>query len=470
MPADSIRSILNLIEENGILFIDLRLTDMIGQEHHFTIPARQANEQLFTQGKFFDGSSFKGWKQTECSDMVLIPNPESAFIDPLAKYPTLVLVCDVVEPDTMDYYVRDPRALAKRAEEYLKQSQIADHAFFGPENEFFIFDKVRYSNDPYHMGYELNSSTCYWDSQNPESYSGHFAEKQEGYSPLQPVDKLHDIRNEIVLNVEKTGLDVEIHHREVASAGQCEIGVKFNTLLKKSDEVQRLKYLIKNTVDQLGKSATFLPKPYFGESGSGMHVHISLFKDGKNIFCGEEYSNLSETALYFIGGIIKHARALNAFTNASTNSYKRLIPHYEAPVLLAYSAKNRTASIRIPYIVNENARRIEIRFPDATANPYFAFSALLMAGLDGIENKIHPGPAFDENLYELSNDLLKSIPKVCRTLDEALEALDKDRAFLLKGGVFNDSVIDAYIKLKQNEINQVAETPHPMEYKLYYSI
>lgn len=470
MPADSIRSILNLIEENGILFIDLRLTDMIGQEHHFTIPARQANEQLFTQGKFFDGSSFKGWKQTESSDMVLIPNPESAFIDPLAKYPTLVLVCDVVEPDTMDYYIRDPRALAKRAEEYLKQTDIADTAYFGPENEFFIFDSVRYSNDPNHMSYELNSSTSYWDSKNPESFSGHFAEKQGGYSPLQPVDKLHDIRNEIVLNVEKTGLDVEIHHREVASAGQCEIGVKFNTLLVKSDEVQRLKYIIKNTVDQLGKSATFLPKPYFGESGSGMHVHISLFKDQKNIFCGEEYSNLSETALYFIGGIIKHARALNAFTNASTNSYKRLIPHYEAPVLLAYSAKNRTASIRIPYIANENARRIEIRFPDATANPYFAFSALLMAGLDGIENKIHPGPAFDENLYELSSESLKSIPKVCRTLSEALDALDKDREFLLKGDVFNHSVIDAYIKLKQQEINQVTEVPHPMEYKLYYSI
>ncbi len=470
MPADSIRSILNLIEENGILFIDLRLTDMIGQEHHFTIPARQANEQLFTQGKFFDGSSFKGWKQTECSDMVLIPNSESAFIDPLAKYPTLVLICDVVEPDTMDYYIRDPRALAKRAEEYLKETKIADTAFFGPENEFFIFDNVRYSNDPNHMSYALNSSTSYWDAQNPEAFSGHFAEKQGGYSPLQPVDKLHDIRNEIVLNVEKTGLDVEIHHREVASAGQCEIGVKFNTLLAKSDEVQRLKYIIKNTVDQLGKSATFLPKPYFGESGSGMHVHISLFKEGNNIFCGEEYSNLSETALYFIGGIIKHAHALNAFTNASTNSYKRLIPHYEAPVLLAYSAKNRTASIRIPYIANENARRIEIRFPDATANPYFAFSALLMAGLDGIENKIHPGPAFDENLYDLSSDLLRSIPKVCRNLSEALDALDKDREFLLKGGVFNDSVIDAYIKLKQQEINQVNEVPHPMEYKLYYSI
>lgn len=470
MPADSIRSILKLIDENGILFIDLRLTDMIGQEHHFTIPARQANEELFTQGKFFDGSSFKGWKQTESSDMVLLPNPATAFIDPLAKYPTLVLICDILEPDTMDFYARDPRALAKRAENYLQESGLADTAFFGPENEFFLFDSVRYSTTPDNVSYELNSSTAYWDSNKPESFSGHFAEKQGGYSPLQPVDKLHDVRNEIVLNVEKTGLEVEIHHREVASAGQCEIGVKFNTLLAKSDEVQRLKYIIKGTADQLGKSATFLPKPYFGESGSGMHVHISLFKEGENIFCGDEYSNLSETALFFIGGIIKHARALNAFTNASTNSYKRLVPHYEAPVLLAYSAKNRTASIRIPYVAHEKARRIEIRFPDATANPYFAFSALLMAGLDGVENKIHPGAAFDENLYDLSSDVLKTIPKVCKNLDEALEALDQDREFLLKGNVFNNSVIDAYINLKQQEINQVAETPHPMEYKLYYSI
>ena len=470
MPADSIRSILDLIAENGILFIDLRLTDMIGQEHHFTIPARQANEELFTQGKFFDGSSFKGWKQTECSDMVLLPKADSAFIDPIAKHPTLVLICDIIEPDTMDFYIRDPRALAKRAENYLIESKIADTAFFGPENEFFIFDNVRYNNSPYHMSYELNSTTSYWDSQKSEQASGHFAEKQEGYSPLYPIDKLHDLRNEICLNIEKTGLEVEIHHREVASAGQSEIGVKFNTLLEKADEVQRLKYIVKGTVDQCGKSATFLPKPYAGESGSGMHVHISLFKDGDNIFTGNEYSNLSETALYFIGGIIQHARALNAFTNASTNSYKRLVPHFEAPVLLAYSAKNRTASIRIPYIANEKARRIEVRFPDATANPYFAFSALLMAGLDGIENKIHPGKAFDENLYDLSSEAFHKIPKVSKSLDEALEALDQDREFLLKGNVFSNCLIDAYIQLKQSEINQVAETPHPMEYKLYYSI
>ncbi len=470
MPADSIRSILDLIKENGILFIDLRLTDMIGQEHHFTIPARQANEALFTQGKFFDGSSFKGWKQTECSDMILFPRAETAFIDHLAEHPTLVLVCDVVEPDTMDYYERDPRALAKRAEAYLQESGVADTAFFGPENEFFIFDSVRYNTAPNNVSYELNSNTCYWESNGDNAFSGHYAEKQGGYSPLQPVDKLHNLRNEIVLNAEKMGLEVEIHHREVASAGQCEIGVLYNTLLKKSDEVQRLKYVTKATADLFGKSATFLPKPYFGESGSGMHVHISLFKDGENMFCGNEYSNLSENALYFIGGIIKHAKALNAFTNASTNSYKRLVPHFEAPVLLAYSAKNRTASIRIPYVAHEKARRIEVRFPDATANPYFAFSALLMAGLDGIENKIHPGPAADENLYDLSSDLLSQIPKVARNLDEALAALDQDRAFLLKGGVFNDSVIDSYIDLKQKEINQVAETPHPVEYKLYYSI
>lgn len=470
MPADSIRSILEFIKENGILFIDLRLTDMIGQEHHFTIPARQANQDLFTQGKFFDGSSFKGWKKTECSDMILLPRPETAFVDHLAQHPTLVLICDVLEPDTMDYYERDPRALARRAEEHLSNLNIADQAFFGPENEFFIFDSVRYNIAPDHMSYQLQSDTSYWSSNDENSYSGHYAEKQGGYSPLQPVDKLHNLRNEIVLNAEKMGLQVEIHHREVASAGQCEIGVRYNTLLKKADEVQRLKYVTKTTADLHGKSATFLPKPYHGESGSGMHVHISLFKESDNIFCGDQYSNLSLDALYFIGGIIRHTRALNAFTNASTNSYKRLVPHFEAPVLLAYSAKNRTASIRIPYVANEKARRIEVRFPDATANPYLAFSALLMAGLDGIENKIHPGPAADENLYDLSSELLNNIPKVCRNLDEALEALDQDREFLLKGGVFSNSIIDSYIALKQKEINQVAETPNPMEYKLYYSI
>ncbi len=470
MPADSIRSILKLIKEKGILFVDLRLTDMVGQEHHFTIPARQVNEEIFTQGKFFDGSSFQGWKQTESSDMILMPDPTSAFIDPLIKHPTLVLICDVLEPDTKDYYSRDPRALAKRAENYLQATGIADTAFFGPENEFFIFDSVQYNVAPNNVSYELNSNTSYWDSAKNESHSGHYAEHQGGYSPLQPVDKLHDIRNEIVLNAEKTGLEIEIHHREVASAGQCEIGAKFNTLLQKADEVQRLKYIVKSTVDLCGKSATFLPKPYFGENGSGMHVHISLFKDNENIFCGSEYSNLSETALYFIGGIIKHAKALNAFTNASTNSYKRLVPHYEAPVLLAYSAKNRTASIRIPYVANEKARRIEIRFPDATGNSYFSFAALLMAGLDGVKNKIHPGAASDENLYDLSSDLLKAIPKVSKNLDEALQALNEDRDFLLEGGVFTSEMIDAYIQLKQAEVNKIAETPHPMEYKLYYSI
>lgn len=470
MAADSIRSVLELIKEKGILFVDLRLTDMNGQEHHFTLPARQINEELFTQGKFFDGSSFKGWKQTESSDMILLPNADSAFIDPLIQHPTLVLICDILEPDTMDYYSRDPRALAKRAEKYLQETTIADTAFLGPENEFFIFDNVRYSTAPNHMSYQLNSSTCYWESANNAAFSGHLASKQGGYAPLQPVDKLHDLRNEITLNAEKTGIEVEIHHREVASAGQCEIGSRFNTLLKKADETQRLKYIIKSTTEQYGMSATFLPKPYFGENGSGMHVHISLFKEGENIFCGDGYSHLSQTALYFIGGIIKHAKALNAFTNASTNSYKRLVPHYEAPVLLAYSAKNRTASIRIPYIANEKGRRIEIRFPDATGNPYFAFAALLMAGIDGIQNKIDPGPASDENLYDLSSEQLKAVPKVCKSLEEALEALDHDREFLLAGNVFSNDLIDAYIQLKQQEVNKVAETPHPVEYELYYSI
>lgn len=470
MPAHNVGSILKMIEKNEIMFVDLRFTDIVGQEHHFTIPARQVSEKLFTEGRLFDGSSFKGWKLTENSDMLLLPDADSAFIDPFLAHPTLVLNCDILEPDTMDFYHRDPRSLARRAESFLASSKIADTAYFGPENEFFLFDNVHYSNNPHHVGYRLESHSSYWESDRSEKSLGHFAQKQGGYTPLPPVDKLQDLRSEISANLEKCGIEVEIHHQEVASAGQSEIGVAFNSLLKKADEVQRLKYIVKNSAQQFGKSATFMPKPYFGESGSGMHVHMSLFKGGENLFSGDQYSGLSTTALYFIGGIIKHARALNAFTNASTNSYKRLIPHYEAPVLLAYSAKNRTASIRIPFISDPKARRVEARFPDSTANPYLAFSALLMAGLDGIENKIDPGPALDKNLYDLQSEELLSIPKVCGSLEEALIALDDNRGFLCKGGVFTDDIIDAYIATKHGEIRKVNEVPHPVEFELYYSL
>lgn len=470
MPAHNVSSVLRMIEKNEIMFVDLRFTDIVGQEHHFTIPARQVSETLFTEGRLFDGSSFKGWKLTENSDMILLPDADSAFIDPFLTHSTLVLNCDILEPDTMDFYHRDPRSLARRAEAYLTSTKIADTAYFGPENEFFLFDSVHYSNTPNHVGYRLQSKNSYWNSNNCDDGLGHFAQKQGGYTPLPPVDKMQDLRSEISASLEKCGIEVEIHHQEVASAGQSEIGVAFNTLLRKADEVQRLKYVIKNCAHRYQKSATFMPKPYYGESGSGMHVHMSLFTEGENQFTGQEYGGLSQMALYFIGGIIQHARALNAFTNASTNSYKRLIPNYEAPVLLAYSAKNRTASIRIPFISDPKARRVEARFPDSTANPYLAFSALLMAGIDGIENRIDPGPAFDKNLYDLTDDELLSIPKVCRSLSEALEALDHDRDFLRKGAVFTDEIIDAYIETKRAEIRRVEEIPHPVEYELYYSI
>ncbi len=469
--AHDIHAILKAVKNEDFLFADLRFADMGGQEHHFTIPAHQVTEELFQYGKLFDGSSFLGWKSIENSDMILLPDVETAILDPMAELPTLVLYCDIIEPETMESYHRDPRSLARRAEAYLKESGIADTAYFGPENEFFIFDHVHYSNEIGRAGYCVRNDEAPQNSGNDTgSNLAHRPTLQGGYSPVSPKDKLHHLRSKMCLNLEAFGIKVEVHHHEVASAGQCEIGVAYNTLVTKADEVQKLKYIVHNTAEEEGKTATFMPKPYFGESGSGMHVHISLFKDGENIFTGKEYSGLSKTALYFIGGLIKHAHALNAFTNASTNSYKRLVPNFEAPVLLAYSAKNRTAAIRIPFIPNPKARRIEVRFPDSTANPYLTFAALLMAGIDGIENKIDPGKAMDHNLYDLDEAEAATFPHVCRNLDEALDALDQDRAFLRKGGVFSNDVIDAYIALKRQQVRRVNQMPHPLEYELYYSL
>ena len=470
MPAYSISSVLTKIMDNEIKFVDLRFTDLQGQQHHFTIPAQQVDQDFFEQGRMFDGSSFAGWKHTENSDMILMPDPRSAIIDPFLEHKTLILTCNVIEPDTLKSYQRDPRSVALRAEEYLKSTSIADIANLGPENEFFVFDAIEFSNKPNNLSVRLHSSESMWETGLENGGLGHRSAWQKGYSPLPPRDKLHDLRSEMCEMIEAMGIKVEIHHREVASAGQCEIGVAFNSLLQKADEVQTFKYAVKNTALQFGKTATFMPKPYHGESGSGMHIHVSLVKDGVNLFTGDQYGGLSQTALYFIGGIIEHARSLNAFTNASTNSYKRLVPHYEAPVMLAYSCKNRTASIRIPHIPNPKARRIEVRFPDSTANPYLAFSAVLMAGLDGIENKIEPGPALDKNLYDLSAAEFLAMPKVCANLDEALKALETDHHYLLKGNVFDEDMIHAYIALKRDEVRRVNETPHPVEYELYYSL
>lgn len=465
-------NVLNLIKEREVKFVDFRFTDTKGKEQHVTVPVEVVDEDLFVDGKMFDGSSIAGWKGINESDMILMPDAETAVIDPFFDEITLNLRCDVIEPSTMQGYERDPRSLAKRAQAYLQSTGIADTAYFGPENEFFIFDDVRWGASMNGSFYKIDSDEAGWNSEKvyQDGNIGHRPGTKGGYFPVPPVDSLQDIRSAMCLTLADMGLKVEVHHHEVATAGQCEIGVGFGTLLQKADEVQILKYVIMNVAHTYGKTATFMPKPLVGDNGSGMHVHQSLAKDGINLFSGDKYGGLSETALYYIGGIIKHARALNAFTNASTNSYKRLVPGFEAPVLLAYSARNRSASIRIPYVSNPKARRIEVRFPDSTANPYFAFSAMLMAGLDGIQNKIHPGEAMDKNLYDLPPEEEKQIPTVCHALDMALNALEQDHEFLLKGGVFTKDMINAYAELKMEEITRLRMTTHPIELDMYYSL
>ncbi len=466
------KDVLKLIEEKGIKFVDFRFTDTRGKEQHVTVPASKVDEDVFEDGKMFDGSSIAGWKGIQESDMILMPDPDTALVDPFFDEPTVNITCDIIEPSTMQGYERDPRSLAKRAEAYLKSTGIADTAYFGPENEFFIFDDVRWRSDISGSFYKIDSQEAGWNTETvyADGNMGHRPQVKGGYFPVPPVDSLVDIRAAMCLTLEDMGIDVEVHHHEVATAGQCEIGVGFNTLTKKSDEIQILKYVIQNVAHSYGKTATFMPKPLVGDNGNGMHVHQSLAKDGKNLFSGDLYGGLSETALFYIGGIIKHARALNAFANASTNSYKRLVPGFEAPVMLAYSARNRSASIRIPYVSNPKARRIEVRFPDSTANPYLAFTAMLMAGLDGIQNKIHPGDAMDKDLYDLPPEEEKEIPQVCYAFDQALSALDDDREFLLKGNVFTNDLIDAYIKLKMEEVTRLRMTTHPVEFDLYFSL
>ncbi|MDX1606340.1 MAG: type I glutamate--ammonia ligase, partial [Candidatus Competibacterales bacterium] len=395
--------VLKLIQDKDVKFIDYRFTDTKGKEQHVTVPAKTLEAEVFDEGKMFDGSSIAGWKGINESDMILLPDPTTATIDPFYEETTLKLVCDVIEPSTMQGYERDPRSLAKRAEAYLKASGVGDTAYFGPESEFFIFDSVNWHAEMRGAGYTIDSSEAHWNAEKlySDGNMGHRPSVKGGYFPVPPVDSLQDMRSAMCLAMEEMGLEVEVHHHEVATAGQGEIGAKFNTLVKKADELQTYKYCIHNVAHSYGKTATFMPKPLVGDNGNGMHVHQSLSRDGQNLFSGELYGGLSETALYYIGGIIKHAKAINAFTNAATNSYKRLVPGFEAPVLLAYSARNRSASIRVPWVSSPKARRIEVRFPDSTANPYLAFAAMMMAGLDGILNRIHPGDAMDKDLYDL---------------------------------------------------------------------
>ena len=464
--------VLKLIKDEDVKFVDYRFADTRGKEQHVTVPSHTVDADELEGGKMFDGSSISGWKGINESDMILMPDTESAVLDPFYEESTLIIRCDVVEPSTMQGYERDPRSLAKRAEAYLKSTGIGDTAFFGPENEFFVFEDVKYGADMKGAFYSIDSEEASWNSGKvyEDGNLGHRPGVKGGYFPVPPVDSLQDIRSAMCLALEDMGIPTEVHHHEVATAGQCEIGVKFNTLVKKADEVLTLKYAVQNVAYAYGKTATFMPKPLVGDNGNGMHVHQSISKDGVNLFSGDGVGGLSETALYYIGGIIKHAKAINAFANASTNSYKRLVKGFEAPTLLAYSARNRSASIRIPYIANPKGRRIEVRFPDSTANPYFAFAAMLMAGLDGIQNKIHPGDPMDKDLYDLPPEEEKAIPQVAYSLEQALDALDKDREFLKAGGVFTDDLIDGYIELKSEEVSLMKMTTHPVEFQMYYSL
>lgn len=463
--------LLDLIESSGAKWVDFRFTDTHGKELHITFPASTVDEDTLEDGKMFDGSSVAGWKGIEASDMILLPDPESAYLDPFSESPMIVVTCDVIEPATMQGYEKDPRSIARRAETYLKSTGIGDTAFFGPEPEFFVFDEVKWSIDQSGARNTIVAEAAAWSTDKDYAWgnNGQRPLVKGAYAVTTPVDHFHDMRAVMCDRIEDIIGEgrVEVHHHEVASC-QLEIGVSFNTLVKKADEVQQFKYAVQNVANQFGKSATFMPKPIVGDNGSGMHVHISISKDGVNTFSGDEYAGLSTTALHFIGGIIKHARALNAITNPTVNSYKRLVPHFEAPIKLAYSASNRSASIRIPHVSSPKAVRVEVRFPDPAANPYLCFAALLMAGIDGIENKIDAGEAADKNLYDLPPEEEALIPTVAENLEAALNALKADHEFLLKGDVFSKEMIDAYIDLKMQEVHKLNEAVHPLEFDLYY--
>ena len=466
-----VKKVLELIKENDVKYVDFRFTDPKGKWQHVTFDLMMVDDDFLNTGTMFDGSSIAGWKSINESDMILKPDASTAVIDPFAAQTQLVIFCDIVEPATGQLYDRDPRSIAKRAEKHLIATGIGDTAFFGPEAEFFIFDDVRFQVEPNSVFYKVDAEDGAWASgkEFPEGNHGHRPAVKGGYFPVPPVDSGVDIRAEMLTVMGELGLPIEKHHHEVAPS-QHELGVKFGTLVQAADWMQLYKYAVHNVAHSYGKTATFMPKPIFGDNGSGMHVHQSIWNKGKPTFAGSGYADLSETALYYIGGIIKHAKALNAFTNPTTNSYKRLIPGFEAPVLLAYSARNRSASCRIPQAASPKGKRVEVRFPDPGSNPYLAFAAMLMAGLDGIQNKIHPGDAMDKNLYDLPPDELALVPTVCGSLREALDSLAKDYEFLLKGDVFSKDFIDSYAELKWEDVHKFEHTPHPIEYQLYYSV
>jgi glutamine synthetase len=462
--------LLQYIKDNDIQFVDLNFTDLRGKWQHTAQHVYTIDQDFLEEGAFFDGSSISGWKEINESDMNLRPDLNKVTVDPFASQPTIKVFCDVIEPVDGKPYNRCPRSIAKAAEAYMKKSGFGDTAFFGPEAEFFIFDDVKINVDMNKVGYAVDSEEAPYNSgrEYEEGNLGHRPKVKGGYFPEAPQDSLADIRAEMVSVMALMGVPVEKHHHEVAPA-QCELGISFASLVESADNIQLYKHVVHNVAEAYGKTATFLPKPVFGDNGSGMHCHQSIWKGSKPLFAGDRYSGLSETALFYIGGIIKHARSLNALTNPSTNSYKRLVPGYEAPVLLAYSSRNRSASCRIPHGISPKSKRVEVRFPDAVANPYLAFAAMLMAGLDGIENKIHPGEAMDKNLYELPAEELYSVPTVCGSLREALEALRTDNEYLLKGDVFTDDVLASYIDIKLQEIDMYETMPHPIEYYMYYS-
>jgi len=465
--------VLNFIKSKKIKFVDLKFMDFPGQWQHFTVPTSQFDKDSFDDGYGFDGSSIRGWKRINESDMLIIPDASTMFVDPFIEAPTISLICDVYEPATKEKYSRCPRNIAQKATAYLASSGIADTVYFGPEAEFFVFDDVRFDSQPNHCFYHVDSVEGRWNSGKEENPNlGYKPQYKEGYFPVPPTDSLNDLRNEMVLKLIECGIDVEAQHHEVASGGQCEIDLKFEPLVKSADQLLMFKYIVKNTAKLHNKSATYMPKPIQGDNGSGMHVHISLWKKGKPLFAGSGYAGLSEMALYFIGGILKHAASLLAFTNPTTNSYKRLVPGFEAPVNLAYSQRNRSAAIRIPmYSANPKSKRVEFRCPDPSANPYLAFSALMMAGLDGITNRIDPGEPLDKDIYDLPPEELANVPSTPGSLEEAIKALANDHEYLLKGDVFTEDVIETWINYKmEKEIKPMALQPHPFEFGLYYDV
>ena len=465
--------VVNYTAENGCRMMDLRFMDFLGTWQHITIPVSELSEDVFTEGFGFDGSSIRGWQAINASDMLIMPDPATARIDPFMSTSTLVMICDIRDPVTGERYSRDPRNIAKKAAAYLKASGIADTAYFGPEAEFFIFDDIRYDSTEHSSYYYVDSGEGQWNTGREEGPNlGYKPRYKEGYFPVPPTDSMHDLRTEMVLKMEEVGIRVEAQHHEVATGGQAEIDMRFDEIVHMADKLQWYKYIIKNVARAAGKTVTFMPKPLFNDNGTGMHVHQSLWKDGNPLFAGEGYAGTSQLCLNYIGGILKHAPALCAFVAPTTNSYKRLVPGFEAPVNLAYSSRNRSAAVRIPmYSASPKAKRIEVRFPDPSSNPYLAFSAMLMAGLDGIRNNIDPGEPLDQDIYELSPAELSKVPSVPGSLDGALEALEADHEFLLQGDVFTADAISIWIDYKRSrEVDPVRLRPHPYEFKLYFDI